>query len=194
VSPAEQKQALRARIRAAVRALPPAARADAGRAIGRRIRQVCGSPRSALLFWPLADEPDFGKLFDLARNACLPRYCPDTDSYEAAVIRDPDADLSPGRFGIPEPRPECPALPLKQLDLVLVPGVAFSPCGARLGRGRGFYDRLLRRVSGRKIGVAFDEQIVEAIPSEAHDEPVDGIITPTRWIDALNFTGRGPRE
>ena len=138
--------------------------------------------RRILLFSPLADEPAIGELLTGDRTTCLPRYVVEGDRYEAAIIADPERDLTAGKFGILEPGPACPALPLNQLDLVLVPGVAFAPCGARLGRGRGFYDRILKSASGMKIGVAFDEQIVESIPSESHDERVDGIITSTRWI------------
>jgi 5-formyltetrahydrofolate cyclo-ligase len=66
--------------------------------------------------------------------------------------------------------------------LVLVPGVAFDLRGRRLGRGKGFYDRLLADAGGLKCGVAFDEQIVTEIPVEPHDVSVDCILTPTRWI------------
>ncbi|HLP77584.1 MAG TPA: 5-formyltetrahydrofolate cyclo-ligase, partial [Candidatus Paceibacterota bacterium] len=77
----------------------------------------------------------------------------------------------------------CAPVSLNQLDLVLVPGVAFDACGRRLGRGKGFYDRLLADTRGIKCGVAFDEQIVTGIPVEPHDVLVDCILTPTRWID-----------
>lgn len=138
-----------------------------------------------LLFSPLPDEPKFSEVWEagFGKTLCLPRYVVATGEYEAAVIANQDTDLVPGKFGIPEPRPECPALPLNQLDLVLVPGVAFTALGARLGRGRGFYDRILASVTGRKIGVAFDEQLVDELPVEPHDQRVDAILTPTRWIE-----------
>ncbi|HTG44362.1 MAG TPA: 5-formyltetrahydrofolate cyclo-ligase, partial [Verrucomicrobiae bacterium] len=72
--------------------------------------------------------------------------------------------------------------PLNRLDFVLVPGVAFDSTGRRLGRGRGFYDQLLAGVTGIKCGVALDEQIVEKLPTEAHDIAMDYILTPTRWL------------
>jgi 5-formyltetrahydrofolate cyclo-ligase len=68
--------------------------------------------------------------------------------------------------------------------LALVPGVAFDVRGGRLGRGRGFYDRLLAGVSGAKCGVAFDEQIVDAVPAGPLDIRLNCILTPTRWIEA----------
>jgi 5-formyltetrahydrofolate cyclo-ligase len=69
------------------------------------------------------------------------------------------------------------------LDLVLAPGVAFDLQGHRLGRGKGFYDRLLADVRGVKCGVAFDEQIVDAVPVGPLDVGVDCLVTPTRWLE-----------
>jgi 5-formyltetrahydrofolate cyclo-ligase len=64
---------------------------------------------------------------------------------------------------------------------VVVPGVAFTSDGARLGRGGGHYDQLLaRRVGEVRVGIAFDLQIVPAIPEEAHDERMDLVVTPSR--------------
>jgi 5-formyltetrahydrofolate cyclo-ligase len=61
--------------------------------------------------------------------------------------------------------------------------VAFDLHGRRLGRGKGFYDRLLARTRGTKCGVAFDEQIVAKITVEPHDAQVNCLLTPTRWIE-----------
>ena len=91
------------------------------------------------------------------------------------------ADLSPGRFNVLEPKAGCPSVPLNQLDLVFVPGVAFDFNGRRLGRGKGFYDRLLAEVRGYKCGVAFEVQVIAAVPEEPHDVRVDSILTPARW-------------
>jgi 5-formyltetrahydrofolate cyclo-ligase len=88
-----------------------------------------------------------------------------------------------GAFGIREPDRGCPGMPLNQLDLILVPGLAFGPGGRRLGRGKGFYDRLLMGISGLKCGVAYDEQIRPHIPLEAHDILVDCVVTPEKWLD-----------
>ena len=77
----------------------------------------------------------------------------------------------------------CARFPLKHLDLALVPGVGFDVTGHRLGRGRGFYDRLLAEFSGIKCGVAFDHQFVAQIPAEKHDVRMNCILTPTRWLE-----------
>ena len=117
------------------------------------------------------------------KRVALPRYDQGTNTYCAAEISDPPADLVTGRYGILEPGGHCIARPLNRLDLILVPGVAFDLQGRRLGRGKGFYDRLLAAVLGTTCGVAFDEQIVVAVPVEPHDSDVNCILTPTRWIE-----------
>ena len=100
--------------------------------------------------------------------------------YAACIISE-RSELLPGRFGVLEPNEGCPLVPLNQLDLVFVPGVAYDFAGRRLGRGKGFYDRLLAEVRGHKCGVAFDAQIVAAVPEEPHDMRLNSILTPTRW-------------
>jgi 5-formyltetrahydrofolate cyclo-ligase len=67
----------------------------------------------------------------------------------------------------------------------LVPGLAFDPSGRRLGRGKGFYDRLLAMVRGRKCGIAFEEQVVPEIPVEPHDIRLDCLLTPRRWMETV---------
>jgi 5-formyltetrahydrofolate cyclo-ligase len=113
----------------------------------------------------------------------LPAFIPGTSVYTARQIVEPVRDLVPGKFGIREPAAHCPEVPLNRLDLALVPGIAFDVSGGRLGRGKGFYDRLLPAVNGLKCGVAFDEQIVDAVPVGPMDVRLNCILTPTRWIE-----------
>lgn len=93
-------------------------------------------------------------------------------------------DLQIGAYGIREPRlgKEVPA---EHLDLVLVPGVAFDRHGWRLGYGGGYYDRFLPRLRPDclKIGLAYDLQIVQQVPFEEHDIPLDLLVTETEVID-----------
>jgi 5-formyltetrahydrofolate cyclo-ligase len=64
------------------------------------------------------------------------------------------------------------------VELIVVPGVAFDPTGNRMGRGRGFYDRLLKSTpNAMKVGVAYDFQLLDKIPVEPHDVPMDSVIT-----------------
>lgn len=142
---------------------------------------------SVLLYAPAPDELDLWPMAQLAlsqhKALALPRYAPSTDTYEACLVEDLNGDLRSGRYGLREPAENCTAVALKQLDLILVPGVAFDLQGRRLGRGKGYYDRLLAAVLGQTCGVAFDEQIVLRVPVELHDSDVNWILTPTRWIE-----------
>ncbi len=116
------------------------------------------------------------------KKICLPRYNEEKGGYEAACVVDVDRDLVTGRFGIREPARDCPEVPLKQLDLVLVPGLGFDMRGRRLGKGKGYYDRLLPDAGGWLCGFGFECQIVDEIPTEPHDYLVDCILTPVRWV------------
>ncbi len=166
-----------------------------GEARGEMSRLACGVLRGrpewnrakcVLLYYPLPDELDLRPVLREAlaagRVVALPRYQADRGEYEAAVIQDEGRDLRPGWAGIPEPGPSCPSVALKRLDLVLVPGLGFDRSGRRLGRGKGFYDRLLVSVHGIRCGVAGEWQVLGTVPAEPHDEPVDCILTPIRCI------------
>lgn len=83
------------------------------------------------------------------------------------------SEFVPGlTYGIPEPKHDAPAVRARDVDLGIVPGLAFDPKGGRLGRGGGHFDRLLPRLD-RAWGVCFDCQLVKAVPHEGHDRPVD---------------------
>lgn len=100
---------------------------------------------------------------------------------------DHELDLVAGPFGLAQPREAAPLAHLFLIDVVIVPGVAFDACGARLGYGGGYYDRLLPqlRPDCLRIGLAFDQQILPDVPAEEHDAKVDLIVTPSRVIRPL---------
>jgi 5-formyltetrahydrofolate cyclo-ligase len=95
-------------------------------------------------------------------------------------VDNPAVDLVPGSFGVAEPSALQPVLPIEEIDVFLCPGLAFDPDGGRLGRGRGFYDRLLADANpvAIKLGVAFLHQILDRIPCDPHDVRMDGLIRP----------------
>ncbi len=104
-------------------------------------------------------------------------------------------DEAPGSWGVPEPKdglPEWPENSLGEIDVVLVPGLAFDRKGGRIGYGGGFYDRLIHRfeAAGAQPGLwalAFDEQTVEEVPMEPHDFRLELLIVPAGM---MNMTGR----
>ena len=99
------------------------------------------------------------------------------------MVHDAAKDFVEGKFGILEPAAACELGELKRLDLILVPGVAFDWQGHRLGRGKGYYDRLLGEVSGTTCGVGYDHQIIATIPVEPHDVRLNCILTPSHWLE-----------
>ena len=117
--------------------------------------------------------------------AALPGFDADKQIYRSRHVKSLHVEILSGQFGIREPSPACVEIPLNDLDLVLVPGVAFDLRGNRLGRGKGYYDRLLESFNGHKIGIAFDEQVVDAVPVENLDVRMNAILTPTRCLEIV---------
>lgn len=98
----------------------------------------------------------------------------------AVEIKNIAEDLEPGIFGIKEPREGAGRMVLPcDIDFIIVPGSAFDQKGNRIGYGGGFYDRFLRGTDNNciKAGVAFDLQILDDLPVEDHDLPVDIVVT-----------------
>lgn len=110
----------------------------------------------------------------------LPRIDRSHDRLELHAVRDLDAELTAGPWGIREPRPDfCPPVAVATIDFILVPGLGFTPRGDRLGYGRGYYDRLLaqREPHTAVVAAAFAVQMLDAIPVSTRDAPVDLVIT-----------------
>jgi 5-formyltetrahydrofolate cyclo-ligase len=183
------KQALRDRVCAALKAIPPDQRAAAS-ARARKLLETQAlwqRARSVLCFAPLPEEVDVWPLLASAlatgKQVALPRFVAATRSYEACWIVDPETDVRAGHFGIREPCSHCARLSPGELDLILVPGVAFDLQGRRLGRGKGYYDQLLGVWHGTTCGVAFEEQIMKEIPLEPHDVRLNYVLTPTVCVE-----------
>jgi 5-formyltetrahydrofolate cyclo-ligase len=187
-----EKTRLRLLVRARVAALPAAERVKQAQRLSEQVPSFAAwqSAHVVLLFAPLGDEADLWPLVSaaLAENklVALPSFDSASGGYVARQIREVVTDVVVGRFGVREPRAECPVIAFAALDLVLVPGVAFDPAGNRLGRGKGFYDRLLTLTTDAvSCGVGFDEQVVPEVPVEPHDVKLHYVLTPSRC-----FTGR----
>ena len=100
---------------------------------------------------------------------------------KAALLPSLD-DLPLDEFGIrtaPEP---VRVISPEEIELILVPGTGFSETGCRMGRGAGFYDRFLVQTQGFRLGITCDRLLRETIPTDAYDQPVDALVTETKWI------------
>ena len=189
------KAVLRAEIRTRLKFMTPPARAELSAQLCTRLleQEAWRAATAVLFFAPLPDEPDIWPLLETAlaagKTVLLPRFDPAGQNYAVCRVQNLAEVVKTGKFGIREPSEACPIWPLNRLDLSLIPGVAFGLDGRRLGRGKGFYDRLLQSVSGAKCGSAFDEQVVGEVPCGPHDICLDYILTPTRW-----HRSTGPRR
>lgn len=183
------KSELRIEMRAKLHAITTEQRAHASTLACARLREqkIWAQAKSVMFYATLCDELDFSPLVEEAladgKTVALPKFVEATKSYAPFKISHAQRDCAAGKFGIVEPTATCAQFPANRLDLILVPGVAFDLTGHRLGRGQGYYDRLLANVAGIKCGVAFDEQLVQRIPAEAHDIRMNCVLTPTRFID-----------
>jgi len=115
----------------------------------------------------------------------LPRVSEDTLVFSAQSDTD---DLRPGMFGIMEPAPEAAAVDYQDLYAICLPGLAFDRTGARIGYGKGYYDRYLgQHTSGRcplLIGTGYDFQLIDFVPQDIYDRRLDYIVTPSETIAA----------
>lgn len=135
-------------------------------------------------YMPLPDEVDVTPLFQcLEQQVFIPAFDEALGGYRMAMF---SRDWKKGRFGIREPANPVWAGP-DELDLILVPGVAFDRAGNRLGRGGGFYDRLLPQTSALRVGICFDFQTLETLPAEPHDCRMDRLVTESEILEfAMN--------
>lgn len=126
----------------------------------------------------------FSTCWKLGKRTCIPVFNADAGIYEMAEIT-AETRFKSGQYGIREPvAPEL--VSSNWIDLMVVPGVAFDRKGNRLGRGGGYYDRLLDGFSGHSAAVAFDFQLFPEIPHTSHDIPVDSIATETIIVEVQN--------
>ena len=183
----EAKRLARQEARLAKRPLSLGQAAEASQAVCRLILESAAWQEAgqAMLYVPLPDELDVSPLvsngLELAKKIALPRFSAPKSAYEACVITSL-SDLVPGKFGILEPPGDSPIMDTMQLDLAIVGGVAFDRLGGRLGRGGGFFDRLLAGIPAGKCGVCFEEQVRPDVPVARHDVKMDMIATPSGWL------------
>ncbi|HPF99530.1 MAG TPA: 5-formyltetrahydrofolate cyclo-ligase [Kiritimatiellia bacterium] len=120
-----------------------------------------------------------------SKNVCVPAFDEVEKRYRMAWLVQ-DAKLALGPEGIPQPD-DPNWVPANALEIVIVPGLAFDRKGHRLGHGSGHYDRLLAECGGRKVGLAFEAQMVDELPTGPLDVPMDAVVTEK---DFYLFAGR----
>jgi len=130
------------------------------------------------------------ELWQLGKKVAVPKCHPKTREMTFYAIES-FAQLETVYMHLREPIPEkCELVDANEMDIILVPGVVFDRFGYRIGYGGGYYDRyVLNYKKGKLMSLLFDEQIVNRVPSEEHDCPVDIIVTPTERIDCLAQRG-----
>jgi len=137
-----------------------------------------------MFYVSLKDEVSTLTMIDEAINTgkkvCVPVILKEEKRLMAGEIKDRAIDLERQHFGIYQPKEgHVKEVPLRDIDLVVVPGIAFDKKNVRLGRGHGYYDRFLCGLpkNTKTIGLAFDFQVVEDLPKDSHDIPVWKTIT-----------------
>lgn len=134
-------------------------------------------PGTIAAYLALGHEPDLEPLWNR-----LPGWrwvLPRIEDNGTLTFRDRDVEREKHRWGITQPVGSGTLIRAPELDVLLVPALAFDRSGARLGRGGGYYDRVLatRRPGSHAIGVSTTARVVESVPVEAHDQPVDWLAT-----------------
>ncbi|GAA1805478.1 5-formyltetrahydrofolate cyclo-ligase [Planosporangium flavigriseum] len=177
---------------AARRSQTPEVRAEADAAIRRVLADVVATvrPGTVCAYLPMGGEPGGAQLPDLpgVGRILLPVLRPDLDLDWATY----PAPLVPGRYGLAEPEgPRLGVDAITEADLIIAPGLAVSTDGVRLGRGGGSYDRALARVAPSAVVVVplYEGELVDRLPAEPHDRPVDAVVTPT-GVRLVAHTGR----
>ena len=173
------KKELRKQIRAAKKAVPFCDKCARSVGIMQQVEQLPQFQQASivLLYWSMEDEVqthDFVNRWYEQKVLLLP--CVDGDDLRLRQYTGAECMTEGEQFGIGEPTGE-EFTDLERVDLIIVPGVAFDRRRNRMGRGRGFYDRLLKSTpNAYKVGVGFDFQLVDNVPVEPFDVPMDMVI------------------
>ncbi|MBR7120713.1 MAG: 5-formyltetrahydrofolate cyclo-ligase [Lentisphaeria bacterium] len=176
------KKALRRNFSAQRNAITEQQRQEFSAAICENIRALPVFQKTAAIagYISFGAEVDISALFP-GKQLFLPRFEARSGVYEMVAVEDLKHDLLPGKYGIPEPSPSLPAADagfLASQVLFLVPAVACDRNGCRLGRGGGYYDRLLARSKTPPVAVIYSCQLSETpLPGTEHDRPVRWIVT-----------------
>jgi len=194
------KKSIRTELLSRRDAIPPALRLRKDAAIQQRLfaLEEFRKALNVMMYVSFRSEADtkscLPHIIALGKKLILPLVDAANRLLELYEVRDV-SELVPGYMGIPEPRIKVNRrVDLSAVDLIIIPGAGFDMKGNRIGYGGGYYDRLLSGIRNQKstshpqplppvlVALAFEEQIIEEIPSEPHDIKMDMLITENRLI------------
>ncbi|WP_375401177.1 5-formyltetrahydrofolate cyclo-ligase [uncultured Amnibacterium sp.] len=200
VDQSHPKRALRAELRERRRNLTASERARAAAGLTERLVSLTGEvgARSVACYLSAVDEPDTRPFINWAREQGLRVLFPISraDGLLDWTAATPDEQETIGLFGMPEPLGEMLGpIAINDVDLILVPAASVDWTGMRLGWGRGYFDKTLGSMERCPpvYAVVFDSEVVDSVPSERHDQRVDGVVTPTRTLQFATRTARRRR-
>lgn len=185
----EAKTALRREMSERRSCVPASLREQYSIAICDALDGIIVQPATVAVYLAMEDEISLDAFIGRRANdlrLAAPRWDAQARTYALAQLT--GAPYAPGRWGIREPPPDAAAIQPRDVDWWIVPGLAFTSDGQRLGYGGGFYDRFLAaaKPSARAIAVAFPFQIVESLPVCRYDRPVDRVLTIDEFKNALS--------
>jgi len=176
----EQKKLLRQQCRQIRQGLGEAARSQASLDICASIEGWTVFRHSAVIltYMPMKAEVDLRPLLERhpEKRWLIPRIAPEADHSMYFHPYDPN-QLVRHPFGMDEPAADLPIVSPEEIQLALVPGVAFDQCGWRLGYGGGYFDRFLRNFSGVSLGVVFQALLLKTLPHDEHDVSMQWLVT-----------------
>ncbi len=184
----KSKNEIRKMVRAIVAAMTEEQRHDASVAACNRLLalEAFQNAHTIMLYMPMTSEVDVTtvavRCFRTGKTVCVPNVNWTRKDMEPVEVTSLDDDVMDcDEHGVRVPK-NCKPVPAGLIDLVVVPGLAFDPQGNRLGRSGGFYDRFLAKLkpSITTIGLAFEQQIVDAVPVKSHDVAVEIVVTDRR--------------
>lgn len=175
----EEKKRIRREIRSLKKAISLDEKTLRSKAILNKVENLPEfiNAKTVMLYWAMADEvqtDDFVIKWSASKSVILP--CVNGNDLDLRIFRGKEDLVAGENFGIPEPSGQL-FTDYDEIDLILVPGVAFDIENNRMGRGKAYYDKLLSSLKAYKLGVCFDFQLLQSVPVDEHDIKMDQILT-----------------
>ncbi len=185
-----EKREIRKRINEMRRMLTEMERINAANEVFERLENTAAFLLSdkILMYHSLPDELSTHRFLEKWNNR-KKFFLPRVNGVNLEILPYDESRLELGAFHIEEPSGNNVVDP-EEIELIIVPAVAYDRKGNRLGRGKGFYDRLLQSTKASKIGVGYEFQLIEELPVEEHDIPMDMVITQKSSITIREFKKR----